>query len=492
MDQAQKELVKLAKKGRDDLYFLSKEVLGYDKCRPTPHKELGDWLAQSKKRTKLILMPRGSFKSTVVTVGYTIQQLIKDPKKTILISSETQNKAIKFVSEIKNHLEVNPKFRGLYGNWVNKGGTWKGNEFIIKPRAGLYGGKEASVTAGSLEKGASTGLHFDIVVLDDVVSISNIGSEDSIQKTIDHYKLLLSILNPTGHIIVVGTRWCEGELYSWLMDKDGPEYDHVDVFLRTAEDDEGNLLMPEVLNRDFLNQQRKTQGEFIYTCQYLNKVTSSDLNVFKKTDIRYYDKVPYGLIHFITVDPAMSLKAKSDFSAIIVNGVDYKGDWFIREAVNERLEPSALVEKLFELFAKYDDIMCIGMEKFVLEKMLQKSLFDEMEKRGMFIPIKELPTNTRLSKEVRIKALQPMFEQKRVHIRKEHEELYRQLVFFPQVRYDDLLDALKSQLQVVFPSDKVPDNNKPGLVEDINERKIWDDLKQYDRPRRVHSYYEDL
>jgi predicted phage terminase large subunit-like protein len=734
----QKELIKIAKKGHDDLYYLCREILGYDRMVPTPHQDLSDFLRDSKKRTKLILMPRGSFKSSVVTVGYSIQQLIQDPKKTILISGETQANAIKFVGEMKNHLEVNPKFRGLYGDWVNRGNTWKANEFVIKPRQGLFGGKEASVTAGSLEKGTQVGMHYDTIILDDVVSRNNINSEDQISKTIEHYKLLLSILNPDGMIIVVGTMWGHGTLYSWLMDPEGPEYDQVETFHRAAEDDNGNLLMPEVLSRNFLDQMRKTQGEFIYACnpgdapilmsdfttkrldeievgdevigfdtsgreakivkskveeinsrmadtnryilnsgheirctpdhkwyrgkstdkemyaplgqksplkqvvdlhyhptekalldwnylagmidgegacrygsisisqcvkhnpdvcrkieetiknleidfkiycregvenqriytlnggrdlkckllrygnpgkklqilktiwdkpgrlaipntrhkakvakiipykkervyalktstgnyvawgyaskncQYLNKLTSSDVNIFKEKDIRFYDKNPYGLIYFITLDPAISVKAKSDYSAIIVNGVDHKGDWYIQEAIQDRLEPSDLIQLLFELFQRYNPIMCLGMEKFVIEKLLQKSLYEEMEKRNIFIPIKELPTNTKVSKEVRIKALQPMVEQHRVYLKKEHTELLRQMLYFPAVRYDDLLDALKSQLQVVFPSDKIPPNEVKGPKMSFNEVRVWDDLKKYDRPRRVHDTYGDI
>lgn len=489
---SQEKLLQLAKKGHDDLYFLAKEVLGYDRMRPAPHQELADFLKNSKARTKLVLMPRGSFKSTVVTVAHSIQQLIQDPKRTILISSETQANAIKFVSEIKNQLEVNPKFRGLYGDWVNRGNTWKANEFIIKPRQGLFGGKEASVTAGSLEKGALVGMHYDTVILDDVVSRNNINSEEQISKTIEHYKLLLSILNPDGEIIVVGTRWCHGDLYSWLQDPEGPEYEKVETFLRTAEDDFGNLLMPEILSREFLDQMRKTQGEFIYTCQYLNKAISSDLNCFKDKDLRFYEKNPYGLIYFVTLDPAMSLKKGADYTGIIVNGVDHRGDWYIQEAIQERMEPGDIIEELFRIFNQYDPIMCVGMEKFVLEKMLTKTLFEEMEKRNCFVPINELPTNTRVSKEARIRALQPMVEQHRIYLKKDQTELYRQLLYFPQIKHDDVLDALKSQLQIVFPSDKVPPSNADGPRLSNNEIQIWDDLKTYDRVRRINRRYEDL
>ena len=128
------KLREYAKRGRDDLFWLCKNVLGYDKVQKKPHQDLIDFMESSTRRTRLILMPRGSFKSSVITVAYTIQQMIRNPNIRILISSETQNKSIKFVSEIKAHIEGNAKFKALYGNWMNRGNIWKSNEFVIKPR----------------------------------------------------------------------------------------------------------------------------------------------------------------------------------------------------------------------------------------------------------------------------------------------------------------------------------------------------------------------
>jgi predicted phage terminase large subunit-like protein len=388
------------------------------------------------------------------------------------------------VGEIRDHIEYNEKFRTLYGDWTNKGRIWKANEFVIKPKQAGKGGKESSVTAGSLEKGSITGKHFSTIILDDVVSVNNVNSEEAIQKTIEHYKLLLSILNPGGQIIVVGTRWGMFELYSWLQDPEGPEYDQVDTFYRAAEDKDGNLLMPEVLTRDFLNQQRKTQGSYIYSCQYLNRPESSEINIFKKEYLRYYTKNPEGLIFFMTVDPALSERQGADYSGLVVNGVDYYGNWYIQEAIGERLGLTEIVNKIFELNKKYQPMMCIGMEKFALEKVLQFNLNNRMQETGIYIPIKEIDSGGRIGKEARIKGLQPFFEQRKIYIKKSQIELEHQLLYFPQIKYDDIIDALKSQIQIVFPSDVKPLKKKDGPTLTSNERKVWSELDEF-KPRRV-------
>lgn len=59
----------------------------------------------------LLLMPRGTFKSSVVTIGLTLQKILNDPDVRILIDSETFAKAKAFLAEIKGHLEGTEAFR---------------------------------------------------------------------------------------------------------------------------------------------------------------------------------------------------------------------------------------------------------------------------------------------------------------------------------------------------------------------------------------------
>src|SRR3990167_10503107 len=112
---SEQELEVIRQRGLKDHYFFCKKVLGYNRVQPEPHKELTEFLVNSQKRTSLILMPRGSFKSTYVTQGYVLWKIINNPNIRILISSETQRNAIRFVDEIKTQLETNPRLRGLYG-----------------------------------------------------------------------------------------------------------------------------------------------------------------------------------------------------------------------------------------------------------------------------------------------------------------------------------------------------------------------------------------
>ena len=118
--------------------------------------------------------------------------------------------------------------------------------------------------------------------------------------------------------------------------------------------------------------------------------------------------------------------------------------------------------------------MCFAMEKFTLEQVLKVNLLAEMEKRKFAFPIKELPVDTRVSKENRIRALQPKFFNKEIFIHKSMMHLYHQIIYYPLgTKHDDLLDALKNQLQITFPSPNRNEETKEYPDLSHQDRKVW-------------------
>lgn len=478
----------IAERGIKDYYFFAREILGYDKMSEEPHQELCNHIIRPGKRKKLTLLPRGSFKSSVVTVAGTVWQLLRNPNLSVLIASESQKNANKYVREIKSHYESNEKFRTLYGDWTNEGNTWRDGEIIVSTRKKMK--KEPSVWASSLEKQTIVGMHPDCIVLDDVVSRNNTITSEQIEKTLDYYKLLLSILEPKGKLWVNGTRWHFLDLYGWILNPENPEHKNFDILVKSAYKPNGSLLMPNVLTKDFLEEQRQAQGEATFAHQYLNIAMASSEQSFKPEWIRWYDQSPGGLYYFLSLDPAVAVENRSDFTGIIVNGVDYNHHYWIQEVVEAKLSPSEIIDKIFEFDDRYH-LSAIGLEKFMLEKVFKINLEQEMLKRGRNIPIKDVSTDNRSSKEHRIRALQPKFEAGMIHLRRDQQNLYQQIVAHPQLRHDDLLDALKTQLWITFPSDlkpqPAPDHKKAEL--NVLEREIWDKVASLER-RRVKSTIE--
>ena len=154
--------------------------------------------------------------------------------------------------------------------------------------------------------------------------------------------------------------------------------------------------------------------------------------------------------------------------------------------MQKKIEISDLIELIFSLADQYQPLMCIGLEKYSLEKVLQVNLQQEMIRRKKSLPIKEIPTDNRVSKEHRIKALEPRFQSGTIMIKREHQALIDQVIYYPQVRHDDVLDALKSQLAITFPGpviEEKPDAKYASLSP--RERAIWKHVGDLER-RRVH------
>lgn len=477
-------LKEIARKAKNDYYFFCKEILGYQKMSPEPHKELCNFITNPKgKRKKIILLPRGSFKSSVVTVGHSIFSLAQDPNERILIAHEVQKLARKYVKEVRGHLEENQKFRAIFGDWVNQNNTWRDDEFIISKRTKLY--KEPSVMAGSLEKGVTVGMHFSKIYLDDPVSINNSRTSDQVEKTIEYYRLLLSVLEPDGQLFICGTRWNTNDLYGFILDPKNYERDNFDVLIKRAVDEDGTLLMPKVLTKEFLEEVRKSQGEEIFNHQYLNNPLVSTTQTFEVSDLRYFDKPPLGLVYFITIDCAISLKKEADYTGIIVNGVDYDNNYYIHEAIQGKFKPFEIVEKIFELAQKYSPIMALGLETNSLDQVIKNILLEEMGKRKVFIPVVDVVIDPRIKKENRIKWLQVKFKNHQLFLRKDQEDLIAQIKFHPQIKHDDLLDALKSQMKITFPSDdKGSEIDKYSHLIDP-QKKIWKHVEELGKKRMV-------
>lgn len=198
---------------RSDLYALAHVGLKYDQMTKYTHKPITNMLMSPSKK-KLLVVPRGTFKSSIASISYPIWLLLNDPNRRILIDSELYTNSCRFIREIRGHLE-SKHMTELFGDFV--GPTWSESEIIIKQRTKVY--KEASITASGI--GAQkTSQHYDFIIADDLSSIDNSMTEDQRKKVYDHYRLYISLLEPGGTIVVIGTRFSHGDVIQFILDSE--------------------------------------------------------------------------------------------------------------------------------------------------------------------------------------------------------------------------------------------------------------------------------
>ena len=193
-----------------NFYLFSKFFLFYKDITKDTHEQFIK-VFESKATRKIVVMPRGTFKSTLGSVSYPIWRLLRDPNLTILLDSEIYTNSKNFIREIKGNLD-SERMRAFFGDQV--GSKWDESEIIVKPRTANR--KEASITAGGLGT-TKVGQHYDLIIADDYNSPQNSETPEKCKKVIDHVRYNLNILNPGGEYLFIGTRYAERDVIGFLL-----------------------------------------------------------------------------------------------------------------------------------------------------------------------------------------------------------------------------------------------------------------------------------
>lgn len=487
----------IALRCKTDLYYLAHDILGYDKMVPEVHQELCDYTTSilpnppplvgeyknfdPKKNLLLLLEPRGTFKSSVVTISFTLQVFLNEPNWRVLLDSETVVKTKAFMREIQYHLINNEKYRevfkAIHGVYPftkkSQMKLWTDSQVILPCRS--VPKKEPSITAGGIDVTLNS-MHYDLIICDDLHSEKNVTNREQIQGVIEHYKLLFSLLDPGRPMIVIGTRWHELDLYQYIMDYEAEDFN---ILIRSAYKDDGSPFFPQVLSKAVLDKIKNRQGAAIFSKQYLNQPISDENATFKHGDVeqthKSWEEVKGRPMNWVlAVDPSYydprGVTAYGDYATLVLVGMDYMRQLYVRYLVREKMSYSALIEKIFAIYndPQFRDIDKTRGFKIALEvigtKSLSFELANEQRNRHQWLPVVEVKSRAQ-GKEERIRALAPFYEFHHIfHIREcpDLPELEYELMQFPVGRHDDIIDALATALEHLSP----PNAKYAGLEDD--------------------------
>lgn len=447
-------------------YSFARDVFGLKELVPHAHQHACDELQAIELHPKegqkiiLILMPRGSFKTSIVQ-AYVAWRVLRDRNTRALFVSSELDLAKQNLGVIRSVMEnKESKFQDYFGDLVardDKGRPKKWNEDEIELTGKDPLRKEPNVKLASLEV-PRTGGHYDLVVLDDLVNHDNVSTPERCARTLAMYRQTLSVLEPNGVMVVVGTRYLYDDLYGFMLGNNETGEVHADrVIVRSAYNEDGSLFFPERLTKRFLDDQRKKQGPYIFSCQYENNPVNAETAVFLQEDFRYIGKhaeVPKVATRFLLVDPSRGATETSDFSALVSVAVDETGRFFVEMAEQRRLLPSQLADWIFDLHKalKFDRI---GVE-LVGMQMIYDLLQDRISRGAGFIPVVPVRTATNVSKHMRIRRIEPYFKAHRIYLMPGLVDLEKQLTRFPKINKDDLVDALSMFPDVVYAPGQEP------------------------------------
>ena len=451
-----------------DLYFFCTEVLGFTLFEGEPHGALCRWLQRpSRFGKRLVLMPRGSFKSSLMTVGYALWKIAKDPSIRVLIDSDLRANSKKFAGQVREFIEAGSRFRQLYGDLAREPG-WTEDYFTVRREVII---KEPTVMTSGIDQ-VVVSLHFDLVIVDDLVNNTNINTAEQIEKAAEHIRLLsplmeLTEINPSAERIVLGTRWHDADVYGQILRSSGMRDDEIeerleegeteigewDIFYRKDRRKDGSPLF-SLFTDGFLRGKRAELGSALYAANYENNPVPGEDAVFRREWFRYWKPpLPEGLVVVTAIDPAISERRHGDYSAVVTVGADFTAadkKLYVLEAWRGRVNPRDLINKVFETYMAFGPSI-VGLEEVSFQRALRFLLEDEGGRRGTWIPVRQMKPDSRETKEMRLRALQPLFQEGQIYLTRDMYALEMELLRFPKGQHDDLVDALAYAFQLFAP-----------------------------------------
>lgn len=212
-EDAKKALLEaIAEKYRHSLYLTAKDLFGFRDMTWRTHGPIIEALEAPTLR-KLVVVPRGCFKSSLCTVTYPCWRLMSNFNLRTLIDSEVYENSKNFITEIKGKLE-DERVVKIFGEFKSDT-KWSEGAITIRQRNKVW--KEPSVVASGANAN-KTSQHYDLIIHDDMNSDKNSGTPDARKKIINHCRMNTSILEPTGTMVYVGTRYAADDILGWIMD----------------------------------------------------------------------------------------------------------------------------------------------------------------------------------------------------------------------------------------------------------------------------------
>lgn len=436
----------------------------------------------------IFMIPRLTFKTSLVAAlclfAYVLDNAIR-----ITLGRASTTDAETTLSGTKDHLENNPVLIAAFGEMRSHFGVWTSTHITSNNRP--PGSREATIdTTGLLA--SKTGFHPDLVILDDLVNETNYQSPTETQNAWGKIHSFLPIIERWGSILVVGTRWGEYDVYGRLL-KINEELAAKQMpptwrtFICGAFNDDGTARFPTPLPDYRIEQMRmeyppklfaawilnqaRAQGEDIFLADYIQYVDGeyiggeysefalSDSSVNTAHINRFGNRVPLAVYMYIdpapTVDaPGHAPRRARDFTGIVVVGFDEDANYWVLHAAEIKEMPTDRLRTIIYLAQTFEPDK-IRLENADLDAPLLQMKLAEMglhtrverydprtDRRSVMAVDKKLYFRGSTKKSGQIEAMEPVLRARRAFfVRGRTQVLVRQILEYPQVEHDDVLDA---------------------------------------------------
>ncbi len=460
-----------------DLWFLLFFVLGIGAIN---RKWITERIyeVQADHNGTLDLWPRGHWKSTCISYGLNIWKILKNPEERIGILSYIRAISKANLRRIKTTFETNEYLKGafdhvLYENPKVQSPKWTEDEGIIVQRKGVYA--DSTVEAWGLTDSMPTGKHFTHLCIDDAEERGVVASPEMVRKTILALSEADNLLDvEKGTKCMLGTFWSHAGPYANILKSKVYKERIWGPFWTREDEDSLNYDQLTVYTKEKYIEKRNRTDDYTFSCQISNRPSPSSEIKFKMEWIKYWrgDK-PYCNV-YIVVDPAKGKEAKSDYTTIIVYGVNAYRNFLILDMVRDKLGLREKWEALRDRVYSWQPLDT-GYEEFAMQADIEY-IQEKQELEGISFNINPLKG---AGKNERIKNLISYFKEGRILF--PHSLTYTNLegrtvdlvsdfideeyTKWPFGDHDDILDALSrmmdAKMGIIFPNVKSSEWGNP-------------------------------
>ena len=439
-----------------DFYAFCTCAMGFTDLYEPLHRWLCNEVSSDKHIRKLVLVPRGHFKTTIASICYPAWLLCKNPNERIIIASYVDNKAEECLEEIVQRINA-PEFQNLFGDRIPPREAWlrdRADMIRIPRRGGVTGPTILCIGTESAE----VGRHCSRFIIDDMVAEDDVNSSLSREKSWSWLGRQLAVLDPGSEMMVIGTPWHSDDVYARLQ-----RLQDWHIVKRSYKED-GKYIFPTRINDTVIHGIREIMNEYQFACFYELTPISANTNPF---DISKFSFIDYTKDYaqsdrwtYILVDPAVSIEKDSCPSGIVVGDAIY-GDnqrqFVIREAISEKMNPDQLVNLIFELVGVYKP-RSVAIEAEAQQRTYHFWIRQEQFRRKMIFPVEEVKGPRHVIKYQRLLALQPYLHNHTFVFDKAmhgYDQIMKEFATYPKGKTDDLILALSFAIPtVVYPPKK--------------------------------------
>jgi len=457
-----------------------------------PPSSMHRWLAFQLDRmaehrgTKLnVLAPRGSAKSTLVSLAYVLRCALTGQERYIWIVSDSRHQACAHLENVKAELEDNLLLAADYPDAVGRGPVWRMGCIVLRNGVKI----EALGTGQRMRGRRHRADRPTLIICDDLQNDSHIQSAQARQRSrLWFHGTLMKAGSPQTNIVHLATalhrealalelhrtagwisrifqsicRWPDSQSLweQWEAIYTDPNLPQAEREARRffqahrqAMEAGARVLWPEYEDLYTLMCMRAESGRAAFQREKQNSPINPDLCEWPEEyfdEHIWFDCWPQNLrLVVMALDPSKGSDARrGDYSAFVWVGVDQQGIVYVQADLARRSAPEIVAQGV-ELVRRVRPEL-LGIESNQFQELFGAEFEAEFRRQGLW-GVRLVMVENRVNKQVRIRRLGPLLAQRRLRFRSgcaSTRVLVSQLRDFPLADHDDGPDALEMAVRL--------------------------------------------